>query len=218
MKLLRALNFPPAHSDKARLASIFFDTKTGLLRFLRDSCDPDNRFKVEKNKCRELLLKALAKFVASAATWVEGSAASIVKLCYKIYKIDQNNAVKQAAFQPIKAVLSCKYPRLEQELQEQGTSMETILEYLKRDLVIGKKATHSQTLKANLLNLLAMWAETYPHVPLRAETGNWNHEIVGQCEVMLGAQFSKWQRNSSQEGRGSGAQAPDFLLMAGCIK
>ena len=211
-QLLEILADVETDSEKAAMASVLLHSGTGLLRFLRLSTDPDNS--QTRSKCRELAIKALAIFISRAPTYAEVHSAEIVAVCFKAYKNDRTNSVKQAALAPITAVLTAHYPRLEVRLREgdSGMTMQHMLLFIERDFKVGKKATHSQTMKAKMLDLLAVWALHYPEQFKQTDEGKFVPRIREICENVLKEQYDSWSRQLS----GSSIK-PQFFIIRGGI-
>ena len=182
-----------------------------MLYFLRTTTDPENS--QDRSKCREHLLKGIADFVDRAAARAAEPAPDIFLCAYKIFKVDQTNSVKQAALEPMKSVLRHKYARLEEEMKRRpsGEAMHDMITFLQRDFKIGKKATHTQTLKGGMLSLLGVWAESYPHV-VHSDEHSAVSELKNMCMHTLEAQYSQWDRMVKHKGN-----PPDWLLMQGAI-
>ena len=108
----------------------------------------------------------------------------------------------------MKSVLRNKYARLEEEmkLRPNGEKMQDMINFLQRDFKIGKKATHTQTLKGGMLSLLGIWAESYPDV-VHNEGYSAVSELKNMCMHTLETQYSQWDRMVKHKGN-----PPDWLL------
>lgn len=198
-------------SAQAKLASRLFDSRRGMVRFLVATTDPENS--QDRSKCREHVLKGMAEFVDRAGPRCEEASAEIFLACFKIFKVDQTNSVKQAALEPMKAVLRHQYPRLQEAMRAKSVEneMEKMLDWMIKDFKIGKKATHTQTLKGHMLELMGIWAKSYPEVVHNAAYSAVT-ELKQLCMNTLQIQFEQWDRHHRH-----GGTKPDWLLMYGAI-
>lgn len=181
------------------------------MRFLEATTDPQNS--QDRSKCREHVLKGLAEFVCRAGARCEEASADIFLACLRIFKVDQTNSVKQAALEPMKEILRHKFPQLQEAMHAKSVQnkMEKMLAEIIKDFKIGKKSTHTQTLKGNMLELLGVWAQSYPLV-VHNDDYSAVTELKQLCMNTLQTQYEQWDRSHRH-----GGTDPDWLLMHGAI-
>ena len=198
-------------SAQAKLASRLFDSQRGIVQFLVATTDPENS--QDRSKCREHVLKGLADFVSRAGQRCEEAAADVFLTCLRVFKVDQTNSVKQAALEPMKEILRHKFPRLQEAMRARSVEnkMEKMLAWMIKDFKIGKKTTHTQTLKGNMLELLGIWAQSYPHI-VHNDDYSAVTELKQLCMNTLQAQYEQWDRSHRHGGKD-----PDWLLMRGAV-
>jgi hypothetical protein len=198
-------------SAQAKLASRLFDSQRGIVQFLVATTDPENS--QDRSKCREHVLRGLADFVNRAGQRCEEAAADVFLTCLRVFKVDQTNSVKQAALEPMKEILRHKFPRLQEAMRARSVEnkMEKMLAWMIKDFKIGKKTTHTQTLKGNMLELLGIWAQSYPHI-VHNDDYSAVTELKQLCMNTLQAQYEQWDRSHRHGGKD-----PDWLLMRGAV-
>jgi hypothetical protein len=196
-------------AEKGLLASMMLRPEHGLLEFLKITTDPDNS--QGRSKCRETVLRALGELVEIVGDRIgSGRGTAMMVLCFRIFEND-SKAVKLQALEPMKQLLQSEIPGLEQELAKisttnpHGRSMKKMIEAVVRQFISGGKATHSQTLKGNMLLLLSIWARKYNKVL----TSDMQKHLAKVSKNALETQYKNWMRE--------GKNGTDFIIIDGAI-